>query len=41
MANSKRLPAFEKFIQGLRAAWAELPDTESRMKRVKSCLKSS
>jgi predicted metal-dependent enzyme (double-stranded beta helix superfamily) len=33
MANSKRLPAFEKFIEGLRAAWAELPDTESRMKK--------
>jgi predicted metal-dependent enzyme (double-stranded beta helix superfamily) len=27
------LPAFEKFIQGLRAAWAELPDTEARMKK--------
>jgi predicted metal-dependent enzyme (double-stranded beta helix superfamily) len=26
------LPAFEKFIRDLRAAWAELPDTESRMK---------
>jgi predicted metal-dependent enzyme (double-stranded beta helix superfamily) len=33
MANSKRLPAFEKFIQHLRAAWAELPDMESRMKK--------
>ena len=33
MTNSKRLPAFEKFIQGLRAAWAELPDIEARMKR--------
>jgi predicted metal-dependent enzyme (double-stranded beta helix superfamily) len=27
------LPAFEKFIQGLRAAWAELPNTETRMKK--------
>jgi predicted metal-dependent enzyme (double-stranded beta helix superfamily) len=33
MTNTKRLPAFEKFIQDLRAAWAELPDTESRMKK--------
>jgi predicted metal-dependent enzyme (double-stranded beta helix superfamily) len=32
MANSKPLAAFEKFIEGLRAAWAELPATESRMK---------
>jgi predicted metal-dependent enzyme (double-stranded beta helix superfamily) len=33
MTNSKQLPAFEKFIQGLRAAWVELPDMEARMKR--------
>jgi predicted metal-dependent enzyme (double-stranded beta helix superfamily) len=33
MANSKPLAAFEKFIEGLRAAWAELPATESRMKK--------
>jgi hypothetical protein len=33
MPATKRLPAFEKFIQDLRAAWAELPDTESRMKK--------
>ena len=33
MADSKRLPAFEKFIQGLRAAWAELADVEARMKK--------
>jgi predicted metal-dependent enzyme (double-stranded beta helix superfamily) len=26
-------PAFQRFIQALRAAWAELPDTEARMKR--------
>jgi predicted metal-dependent enzyme (double-stranded beta helix superfamily) len=33
MANSKRLPAFEKFIAGLRDAWAELPNMETRMKK--------
>ena len=33
MTNSKRLTAFEKFIQGLRDAWVELPDMEARMKR--------
>jgi predicted metal-dependent enzyme (double-stranded beta helix superfamily) len=33
MTNSKRLPAFEKIIEGLRAAWAELPDMEARMKK--------
>ena len=33
MGASKRLPPFEKFIQDLRAAWAELPDMEARMKR--------
>lgn len=38
MADTKRLPAFEKFIQDVRAAWAELPDTEQRMKRVKVLL---
>jgi hypothetical protein len=32
MATSNRLPVFEKFIHDLRAAWAELPDTEARMK---------
>jgi predicted metal-dependent enzyme (double-stranded beta helix superfamily) len=32
MVGSKRLPAFEKFIQDLRTAWAGLPDTEARMK---------
>ena len=30
---NKTLPAFEIFIQGLRGAWAELPDTEARMKK--------
>ena len=38
MSTSKRLPVFEKFIQDIRAAWADLPDTESRMKRVKLLL---
>ena len=33
MSDTKRLPVFEKFIQDLRAAWAELPDTEARMKK--------
>jgi predicted metal-dependent enzyme (double-stranded beta helix superfamily) len=33
MTVSKSLPAFEKFIQGLRAAWAELADMEARMRR--------
>ncbi len=30
---NKTLPAFENFIRGLRSAWAELPDTERRMKK--------
>jgi predicted metal-dependent enzyme (double-stranded beta helix superfamily) len=33
MPTMKHLPVFEKFIQDLRAAWKELPDTEARMKR--------
>jgi predicted metal-dependent enzyme (double-stranded beta helix superfamily) len=33
MANTKQHPAFERFIHGLRAAWAELPDMEARMKK--------
>lgn len=33
MTVAKRLPVFEKFIQELRAAWAQLPDMASRMKR--------
>jgi predicted metal-dependent enzyme (double-stranded beta helix superfamily) len=33
MSVTKRLPIFDKFIQELRAAWVELPDTESRMKK--------
>jgi predicted metal-dependent enzyme (double-stranded beta helix superfamily) len=38
MTPTKRLPRFGKFIQDLRAAWVELPDTERRMKRVKVLL---
>lgn len=33
MTTSRRLPAFEKFIQELRAAWSELPNTEARMRK--------
>jgi predicted metal-dependent enzyme (double-stranded beta helix superfamily) len=33
MSAANRLPVFEKFIQDLRTAWAELPDTKSRMKK--------
>jgi predicted metal-dependent enzyme (double-stranded beta helix superfamily) len=33
MTTTKRLPVFEKFIQDLRSAWAELPDMEARMKK--------
>jgi predicted metal-dependent enzyme (double-stranded beta helix superfamily) len=32
MTVKKALPVFEKFIQDLRTAWAELPDVEARMK---------
>jgi predicted metal-dependent enzyme (double-stranded beta helix superfamily) len=38
MTTIKKFPAFEKFIQDVRAAWAELHDTEARMKRVKVLL---
>lgn len=33
MTTSQRLPAFQKFIQELRSTWAELPDTEPRMRK--------
>lgn len=33
MAQLKRLPAFERFIQDLRAAWAASSDVEARMKQ--------
>lgn len=36
--TTKRLPAFEKFIQDLRLAWATLPDVESRMKKGRDLL---
>ena len=36
--TTKRLPVFEKFIQDLRAAWATLPDIESRMKKGRDLL---
>jgi predicted metal-dependent enzyme (double-stranded beta helix superfamily) len=32
MTVQNTLPVFDKFIQDLRAAWAELPDMEARMK---------
>ena len=38
MRNVKRMPVFEKFIQDLRAIWAELPDMEARMKKGKTLL---
>ena len=38
MTNVKRLPVFEQFIQNVRAAWAEVPDAEARMKKVKVLL---
>ena len=38
MSTSKRLPAFEKFIQAARAFCAQSSDTEARMKRIKILL---
>jgi predicted metal-dependent enzyme (double-stranded beta helix superfamily) len=35
---AKRLPAFEKFIDGMQAVWASDPDTESRMRKGKLLL---
>jgi len=40
MSNAKRLPAFEKFIQELRTAWKELPDTEARMRKGRDLLEA-
>jgi predicted metal-dependent enzyme (double-stranded beta helix superfamily) len=37
---TNRLPAFEKFIQDIRTAWAALPDTETRMKKTAELLKT-
>ncbi|HEX6436748.1 MAG TPA: hypothetical protein VF182_06430 [Candidatus Binatia bacterium] len=38
MTTAQRLPAFEKFIQELRAAWSELPDMQARMEKGASLL---
>ena len=38
MSIAKPIPAFEKFIQDLRAAWTELPDMEARMKKGQNLL---
>src|SRR5687767_9352037 len=38
MTTSQPLPAFEKFIQELRAAWSELPDMQARMEKGASLL---
>ena len=37
---AKRLAVFENFISDLRAAWAELPDVEARMKKGTDLLKA-
>ena len=38
MGTPKPLPAFEKFIEALRAIWAEVPDMAERMTRGKTLL---
>jgi len=38
MTTSQQLPAFQKFIQELRAAWSELPEMQARMKKGASLL---
>jgi predicted metal-dependent enzyme (double-stranded beta helix superfamily) len=38
MSSAKRLPAFEKFIQDLRAVWTDLPDMAARMKKARKLL---
>jgi len=38
MTRSNRLPAFEKFIEQLRAVWAQVPDMETRMKKGRELL---
>jgi predicted metal-dependent enzyme (double-stranded beta helix superfamily) len=40
MSNAKPIPAFEKFVADLRAAWAELPDMEARMKKGQELLEA-
>jgi predicted metal-dependent enzyme (double-stranded beta helix superfamily) len=37
---AKQLPVFTRFIDDLRAVWAELPDDEARMNRARGLLKS-
>ena len=40
MSETKKLSVFEKFIQDLRAAWAEVPDMEARMKKGQQLLEA-
>lgn len=40
MSDTKQLPVFEKFIQDLRATWAEVPDMEARMKKGQQLLEA-
>src|SRR5262249_48604862 len=40
MSTNKRLPAFDRFIQDLRAAWGEVPDMEARMKKGQKLLEA-
>lgn len=40
MSATQRLPVFDQFIQDLRAAWAELPDAEARMKQGQKLLEA-
>ena len=40
MSDTKQLPVFEKFIQDLRAVWAEVPDMEARMKKGQQLLEA-
>jgi predicted metal-dependent enzyme (double-stranded beta helix superfamily) len=40
MSDTKQLPVFEQFIQDLRAAWAEVPDMEARMKKGQQLLEA-
>ena len=40
MTNSNRLPVFERFIQDVRAAWAETENMEARMKKTARLLEA-
>lgn len=40
MSDTPLLPAFEKFVQDLRAIWAEHPDDETRMKKAHQIMES-